>query len=96
MEDARDLVRIFLEAFDVTLAGLTACSPEERRRAAHSMKSSARIVGLMTLSHQMAELEERLAKQAGDVTSTDVAVARENFEASAPALRAFAAPFTAS
>jgi HPt (histidine-containing phosphotransfer) domain-containing protein len=90
MEDARELVRMFLDGFDATLAALSSSDREERKRAAHSLKSSARIVGLMTLSRQMAEVEDRLSKDRGDVTPTDIATARERFEASAATLRAFA------
>ena len=65
---------------------------EDRRRAAHSLKSSARIVGLMTLSRQMAELESRLSNPTGDVAPTDITAAQEKFDAVAPTLRAFSAP----
>jgi HPt (histidine-containing phosphotransfer) domain-containing protein len=92
MEDARDLVRMFLDGFDSTLAALSAPEPEERRRAAHSLKSSARIVGLMPLSRQMAELENRLSTPQAEVLPADISTAREKFEAAEPTLRAFAAP----
>ena len=92
MEDARDLVRMFLDGFEGTLAALASSAREERRRAAHSLKSSARIVGLMTLSRQMAELENRLSTPEGEVLPADIAAAREKFEAAAPTLQAFAAP----
>src|SRR5688500_398432 len=89
-EDARELVRMFLSGFEQTLAALSASSREDRRRAAHSLKSSARIVGLIALSRQMAELEERLFKERGDVGPEDVSAARRKFEEAAPLLRAFA------
>lgn len=92
LEDARDLVRMFLDGFDSTLASLSAKEREERRRAAHSLKSSARIVGLMTLSRQMGELENRLSTPEGDVAPADISTARKNFETAAPTLRAFATP----
>jgi HPt (histidine-containing phosphotransfer) domain-containing protein len=92
MEDARDLVRMFLDGFDSTLAALSAPEREERRRAAHSLKSSARIVGLMTLSRQMGELENRLSTPKGEVSPGDISAAREKFETAAPTLRAFATP----
>jgi HPt (histidine-containing phosphotransfer) domain-containing protein len=90
MDDARELVRMFLDGFEGTIVALSASGREERRRAAHSLKSSARIVGLMTLSRQMAELEDRLSTERGDVLPADISAAREKFEAAAPGLRAFA------
>ena len=92
IEDARDLVRMFLDGFDASLSALSAAQREERRRAAHSLKSSARIVGLMALSRQMAELENRMATPSGDIHPADILAAREKFEAAAPTLRAFSAP----
>lgn len=91
-EDARELVRMFLSGFELTLSALSSKNREDRRRAAHSLKSSSRIVGLLALSRQMAELEDRLSKEAGDVLPTDVSAAREKFDEIAPVLRAFAAP----
>ncbi|MEO7415002.1 MAG: Hpt domain-containing protein [Opitutaceae bacterium] len=92
MEDARDLVRMFVDSFDSMLAALSASRREDRCRAAHSLKSSARIVGLMTLSRQMGELEDRLSGPTGDVSPADILAAREKYEAVAPTLRAFSAP----
>jgi HPt (histidine-containing phosphotransfer) domain-containing protein len=89
-EDARELVGMFLKGFDSMLAALAAEDREEQRRAAHSLKSSARIVGLMELAHQMSELETRLARPEGAVTTDDVSAARQNFEEDAATLRAFA------
>lgn len=91
-EDARELVRMFLNGFESTMAALSSKDREDRRRAAHSLKSSARIVGLLTLSRQMAELEDRLAREDGDVTPADISGARDKFDQIAPTLRAFAAP----
>jgi HPt (histidine-containing phosphotransfer) domain-containing protein len=90
-EDARELVRMFLTGFDLTLASLSASGREDRRRAAHSLKSSARIVGLLALSRQMADLEDRLSKGKGDVTPEDISAARRKFDEAEPVLRAFAA-----
>lgn len=90
-EDARELVRMFLSGFEPNLAALSSKDREDRRRAAHSLKSSARIVGLLALSRQMAELEDRLASDDGDVMPTDVSAARDKFNEIAPVLRAFSA-----
>jgi HPt (histidine-containing phosphotransfer) domain-containing protein len=90
-EDARELVSMFLKSFDPTLALLASRDHEEQRRAAHSLKSSSRIVGLMALSRQMAELEERLAQPGGTVVPADFAAARAKFDAAEPAFTAYAA-----
>lgn len=90
-EDARELVRMFLNGFEPTVAELSASEREDRRRAAHSLKSSARIVGLMALSRDMGALEDRLSTDEGDVTPQDILAARQHFDAAAPTLRAFAA-----
>lgn len=89
-EDARDLVGMFLSGFDPTITALRSADREEQRRAAHSLKSSARIVGLLELSHLMGEIEERLGRASGAVTTADLAKARELFTAGAVALKAFA------
>ena len=89
-EDARELVSMFLKSFDSTLAALASSDHEEQRRAAHSLKSSSRIVGLIGLSRQMAELEERLFRNGGAVTPADLAAARNKFAEDAPALNAYA------
>ena len=89
IEDARELVRLFLDTFESMLEALSTQRREDRCRAAHSLKSSARIVGLMTLSRQMSELENRLSGPTGDVSPADISAAREKFEEIAPALRAF-------
>ena len=88
---------MFVDTFDSMLAALSAKRREDRCRAAHSLKSSARIVGLVTLSRQMGELEERLTGPTGaDVSPADIAAAQEKFKELAPALRAFSARVPAS
>lgn len=89
-EDARELVGMFLKGFEPTLAGLSAADREEQRRAAHSLKSSARIVGLIELSGLMSELEARLGKANGSIAPTDVSSAQKKFNEEAARLRAFA------
>ena len=89
LEDAQDLVGMFLKGFEAALAALQSSDHEEQRRAAHSLKSSARIVGLLELSHMMGQIEERLGRPTGGVTKADLAKARKLFEAKSPALTAF-------
>jgi HPt (histidine-containing phosphotransfer) domain-containing protein len=90
LEDARELVGMFLKGFEPTLAGLDSPDREEQRRAAHSLKSSARIVGLLELSHFMEEIEDRLGRASGAVAPGDLAAARKLFAAGSGAMRTFA------
>jgi HPt (histidine-containing phosphotransfer) domain-containing protein len=89
-EDARDLVGMFLTGFEPAIALLRSADREEQRRAAHSLKSSARIVGLLELSHLMGEIEERLGRASGAVMPADFEKARNLFSEQAAALKAFA------
>jgi len=89
-DSARELAEMFLTSFEKVLRDLNTGDREERKRAAHSLKSSARIVGAGTLSNRMAELESRLTNTAGDVTPEDLTATIEEFERIAIPLRAYA------
>lgn len=89
-ESARELAEMFLTSFAAVLQDLGAKDREQRKRAAHSLKSSARIVGADLLSSRMAELEARLTNTPGDVTPADISATIEEFERIAVALRAYA------
>ncbi|MFI5358359.1 MAG: Hpt domain-containing protein [Opitutales bacterium] len=89
-DSARELVEMFLNSFEAVLRDLNTGDHEQRKRAAHSLKSSARIVGAGVLSNRMAELEARLTHTAGDVTHEDITATIEEFERIAVPLRAFA------
>lgn len=88
-ESARELVDMFLGNFPTVLGELSAGDREQRRRAAHSLKSSAHIVGASVLSGRMAELEARLTLPAGEVTADDLAATIAEFDRIAGAMRAF-------
>ena len=88
-ESARELAEMFLTSFDAVLRDLNAGDREERKRAAHSLKSSARIVGATALSGRMAELEARLTNTDDDVTPEDITGTLEEFERIAVVLRAY-------
>ena len=90
VEDAQDLVGMFLKGFDPTLVQLESADREEQRRAAHSLKSSARIVGLLELSHVMGQIEDRLGRASGTVTKADFTKIRKLFSEGSPALAKFA------
>jgi len=89
-DSARELVEMFLNSFAAILRDLNGPDREQRKRAAHSLKSSARIVGAGVLANRMAELEARLTNTTGDVTKEDLAATVEEFERVAIGLRAFA------
>ncbi len=89
-ESARELAEMFLTSFEAVFRDLHSRDHSERKRAAHSLKSSARIVGASDLSGRMAELEARLTNTTGDVTPEDIAATRADFEQIAVPLRAYA------
>ncbi|HND60384.1 MAG TPA: Hpt domain-containing protein [Opitutaceae bacterium] len=89
-ESARELVDIFLNNFPNVLNDLSTGDREQRRRAAHSLKSSSHIVGADGLSKLMAALEARLSQPVGEVTAADVESTVGEFERVAVSLRAYA------
>jgi HPt (histidine-containing phosphotransfer) domain-containing protein len=89
-DSARELAEMFLTSFEAVLRDLNGGDREERKRAAHSLKSSARIVGASALSARMAELESRLTNTKDDVTPRDISATLEDFERIAVQLRAYA------
>ncbi|MEY2881005.1 MAG: hypothetical protein RLZZ15_3385 [Verrucomicrobiota bacterium] len=90
-DNVRALVATFLREFPESMRGLGGGDRKNRHRLAHSMKSSARVMGAMGLSQRMLALELRLADAAGaDVTLEDRAAIAAEFAAIAVPLRAFA------
>jgi HPt (histidine-containing phosphotransfer) domain-containing protein len=88
-ESARELAEMFLTSFPAVLQDLGAADREQRKRAAHSLKSSARIVGATLLSNRMAELESRLTNTPADITPADLTATVADFEQIAIELRAY-------
>lgn len=89
-ESARELVDMYLANFPTVFKELSSGDREQRRRAAHSLKSSSNIVGAQDLSAQMAALEARLTDPSGEVTSVDLTAATTEFDRIAVPLRAYA------
>ena len=89
-ESARELAEMFLTSFEAVLRDLNAGDREQRRRAAHSLKSSSRIVGASALSSRMSDLEARLTNTTDDVTPEDIVATMADFELIAVLLRAYA------
>ena len=87
---AREVVRTFLKSFPPLLHEMALGDRERGRRAAHSLKSSARQLGAIALSGRMAAIEERLGRPDGTLAVTDLAEIARDFSASAKPLRTFA------
>jgi HPt (histidine-containing phosphotransfer) domain-containing protein len=89
-DDTRELVRSFLRDFPDQLRQLAIGDREQRRRVAHSLKSSSRHMGADALARKMAALETRLSHVEAEVSQEDLAATVSEFEKVAGGLRAFA------
>jgi HPt (histidine-containing phosphotransfer) domain-containing protein len=89
-DTARDVVRVFLQTFPSMLHELGQRDRDRSRRAAHGLKSSARQMGAVALSDQLAEIEKRLGGPDEKVTAADLAAVAMEFAATAGPLRDFA------
>lgn len=89
-DNVRTLVRTFLRDFPLSFKSLTEGDRQNRHRIAHSMKSNSRLMGALSLSQRMAEIEKRLSDDhAEDVTADDLKYIAAEFEAIAVPLRKF-------
>jgi HPt (histidine-containing phosphotransfer) domain-containing protein len=88
-DSARELVDMYLSSFEAMLRDLKCSDFDQRKRAAHSLKSSSRIVGATALSNRMADLEARLTNSRGDITPDDLTATVADFEQIAVPLRAY-------
>ena len=89
-DNVRTLVRTFLRDFPVSFQELRKGDRQNRHRLAHSMKSNSRLMGALSLSKHMAELEARLAEENGaDLTPADLQRISDEFEVIAATLRKF-------
>ena len=89
-DDTRDLVRMFLNEFPVTIGKLTTVSREEAQRTVHGMKSSAHHMGADALSRRLAAIEERLGSPEASVTHQDLSDLSVEFDRAAGQLGVFA------
>jgi HPt (histidine-containing phosphotransfer) domain-containing protein len=87
--DTRELVEIFLDSFSALLRDLGSSDPAVAERAAHSLKSSARQMGLSDLSERMAALEERLRYPGATVSPPELISIADELEQSAKPLQAY-------
>ncbi|MDB6168147.1 MAG: hypothetical protein JWM88_1011 [Verrucomicrobia bacterium] len=88
-DSARELVEMFLNNFKNVVTELNSGDREQRRRAAHSLKSSSHIVGASTLSSRMAALEAKLTEPTGEVSHEDLTGTIEEFERVSRSLRPY-------
>ena len=89
-ENTREIVRIFLQEAPQLLESLSASDRPVRHRAAHSLKSSARLVGAETLATHAADAELRLAQPDGEIAPGEISALAADLSAISPALIAFA------
>ena len=88
--NTREIVRTFLHEAPLLVGALTASNRSDRHRAAHSLKSSARLIGADTVAAHAARLEARLAKPTGEISSADLSALAEDLATSSTVLAEFA------
>ena len=86
----REIVRLFLDDFPVSMGHLSGGTPQEQHRVAHGLKSSARHMGAIGLSERMAAIENRLESPGERVSASEISAAVADFAAVAPGLRLYA------
>ena len=92
-DNVQTLVRTFLRDFPLSFQELSTGERKSQHRVAHSLKSNSRLMGAMTLSQQLAELEKCLEPPTGPgVTPEDLAAINAEFETVAGPLRTFVGP----
>jgi hypothetical protein len=89
-EATREVVRLFLDDFPVSIRRLGAAGREDQLMIVHGLKSSALHMGALGLSGRMAELESRLDAPGETISRDEIAGAIAEFGAIAPALRQYA------
>ena len=87
--NTREIVRTFLHETPLLMGKLRVADRRSRHRAAHSLKSSARLVGAHAIAARAAQFEARLALPDGDLYPADITAILEDFSTSSPALIAF-------
>jgi HPt (histidine-containing phosphotransfer) domain-containing protein len=85
----REIVRLFLADFPLSVLKLGRGGREEQVMIAHGLKSSALHMGAAKLSRRMAALESRLDQPEGAIAPEDLVAAIGEFEEVAPALRKY-------
>ena len=86
----REIVRLFLNDFPVSIRGLETGTRENQLMIAHGLKSSALHMGADSLSVRMAALESRLDTPGETISAAELVAALADFEDIAPSLRQYA------
>ena len=89
--DTRELLDLFLASIPELLGKLRSEDRSEAERAAHSLKSSAKQMGMLDLARQMAELETRLRSDGPAFSEEEFGAISQEVTAAAQPLRAYAA-----
>jgi len=87
VDDTRDLVRLYLEEYSGLIRTMVSGDRESQHRATHSLKSSSRHMGLVTLVRRLEALEARLFLPTGKVTAQDIETITGEFEKAVLPLR---------
>jgi hypothetical protein len=85
----REIVRLFLADFPLSVLKLGRGGREEQVMIAHGLKSSALHMGALKLSRRMAALESRLDKPDVAISPEELVAAIGEFEEVARALRKY-------
>ncbi len=87
--DTRELVEIFLTSSPTLLGEIASADRTQGERAAHSLKSSSRQMGLPEMAQKMAALEQRLRESGPAVDAAEQAAIARDFDAAVKPLRDF-------
>ena len=90
IEDSRALAATYLKEYDGLFRTLISGPREEQHRAAHSLKSSSRHMGLTPLTQKFADIETRLLQSDGKLETQDIMSIMKTFEQLIPPLRKYA------
>jgi HPt (histidine-containing phosphotransfer) domain-containing protein len=89
-DDTRELLALFLAGIPDLLGKLGSADRNEAERAAHSLKSSSKQMGMLDLAGQMAALESRLRSGGPPVDPAELATLTREVAAAARPLQAYA------
>jgi HPt (histidine-containing phosphotransfer) domain-containing protein len=90
VEDTRDLVRTYIQEYNGLIRTMASADRESQHRATHSLKSSSRHMGLVSLVRRLEALEARLFLPNGKVNSNDIEAISVEFDRAVLPLRKFA------
>lgn len=89
MEDTRDLVRTYLREYAGLVCAMAEGDRATQHRAAHSLKSSSRYMGLSSLVPLLLALETRLMQPNEKTSQADIEAINNELARVIPALETF-------